>query len=1197
MWPRRDEAAGTAVPFAYARRSLAVLPLRANGRASIIMKRRTRQTPQCEHLEARTVLSGSSLWPVGLVSGSTVQGTVALELAPGQWPSGTTDVAWRLDGRPLSGPIAAAPFRFAWETAATSDGLATIQAIAIASDGSTLAEGTPLVLEVDNLPGPAWATSRTVSVVPDVVTSGRLSLTVRMDIQDIDATWDAYALIGLDGDQVAALNRWGVERVGPRDITISIDTSNLSNGPHVLSITTQVINRARTERRTVDWMTRTILVDNGTRPIGLRSYGEVVLATGGSMQLSPRVALADGTERPVNGPVSYTIEGGGAGIVALGTDGVATGLSDGRTRVQITAEGLSEWAPITVRSRATFPHFGRDGAILDQYEPGRSMFVTSLFGLDGDQLDASPALATMVRDAGINTLTQGFYHNPADMGETSFTRWVSQTLPLWSKLAGQLERHDLSFLAIGDDLARFAHELRDSVVSNPWAADAIRVAFERLKATGRVVGVEMVDEVSAIWGDTPHPTDGRWASLGLPDDAIARLVAAIRAVPDGPAITWPAFAGSSPTASAAWMADPTVSDYASIYWYQPNFELMPDSYTNSQVRDDMAGRVEALRPRLDPTRPSLMIGQLCGPYYRSTTSAGAYQPGIDYRISAAPTPTQVAAEIAYAATAGMAGVRSYSFDSTRWKQDRLNGGGQTGSDPFEVGTDRWQAMAAGNGFVHNLEPVLFQPTATAPDFGEGIETTARSGPNGRLVMAVNLTDQARVVHLDLAPYAIAAGAGGVRWRLLGSSLGSTEVAGAGLDTLTLAPGEAVAWEFQANDAQAPSIQFARPLADAVVAGLVPVRVEASDGGAIDRVEFYSEGTLVATDRSFPYEFSWDATEMTRGVWHGLKAIAYDTSGHASEARVAVRVETAVASVEPSAPAAPVLSPGSDTGASSSDGLTSTRAGLSFQVSGTAQGSRVDLVRTDSRTGLASVVATTTATSDNTALIDPGTLLDATSYSYVVVQRQADGRQQISAATTVRIDATAPVVPSLSLLYTKVNPALPLMVSNVNGYFVGRGEPGQFVQIVAVDFTILDRVIEVVGAGEVDPKGNYTVDFPVREGSPLMKVRARVIDRAGNISPMSVVRQVRAEPTIFHGGVVNGSVVRSSSVVTLSTPVPTQATTTQTQTLATRSTAPRVSPWTLASRRVPIAFRTRPIAGAFVDRQAGLAALRAFRFAT
>lgn len=98
------------------------------------------------------------------------------------------------------------------------------------------------------------------------------------------------------------------------------------------------------------------------------------------------------------------------------------------------------------------------------------------------------------------------------------------------------------------------------------------------------------------------------------------------------------------------------------------------------------------------------------------------------------------------------------------------------------------------------------------------------------------------------------------------------------------------------DTQAPTASISAPLASSSVSGLVAVNVDASDNVGVARVELKVNGTVVATDSSAPFGFSWDSTGVANGM-ATLVATAYDAAGNAgASTSVAVNVANAVAVV-------------------------------------------------------------------------------------------------------------------------------------------------------------------------------------------------------------------------------------------------------------------------------------------------------------
>jgi len=95
------------------------------------------------------------------------------------------------------------------------------------------------------------------------------------------------------------------------------------------------------------------------------------------------------------------------------------------------------------------------------------------------------------------------------------------------------------------------------------------------------------------------------------------------------------------------------------------------------------------------------------------------------------------------------------------------------------------------------------------------------------------------------------------------------------------------------DAQAPSAVLTAPLASATVSGLVAVNMAASDNVGVVRADLKVNGTVVATDASAPFGFTWDSAGVANGM-ATLTVVAYDAAGNAGASpSVAVNVANAV----------------------------------------------------------------------------------------------------------------------------------------------------------------------------------------------------------------------------------------------------------------------------------------------------------------
>ena len=187
-------------------------------------------------------------------------------------------------------------------------------------------------------------------------------------------------------------------------------------------------------------------------------------------------------------------------------------------------------------------------------------------------------------------------------------------------------------------------------------------------------------------------------------------------------------------------------------------------------------------------------------------------------------------------------------------------------------------------------------TISAP--GEGIWTTTRGGGYG----AWNGTSFASPVTAGVVGLMMAANStlpiADVE-RLLYST--SVDLGTAGRDpqfgwgrvNAAAAVQAAVAAAQPPADTQSPTVSVTAPLGSSTVSGLVPVDVSASDNKGVVRVDLKVNGTVVASDGSAPYSFSWDSKGVANGM-ASIVAVAVDAAGNTgTSASVAVNVANVV----------------------------------------------------------------------------------------------------------------------------------------------------------------------------------------------------------------------------------------------------------------------------------------------------------------
>ncbi len=110
----------------------------------------------------------------------------------------------------------------------------------------------------------------------------------------------------------------------------------------------------------------------------------------------------------------------------------------------------------------------------------------------------------------------------------------------------------------------------------------------------------------------------------------------------------------------------------------------------------------------------------------------------------------------------------------------------------------------------------------------------------------------------------------------------------------------------ASDATAPVVAITSPSANATVSGTVNITASASDSVGVNKVEFYVNGSLKATDTASPYSYSWDSKSVSNGSY-SITSKAYDAAGNVGQASaVSVNVNNVVA--DTTAPVTAITSP-------------------------------------------------------------------------------------------------------------------------------------------------------------------------------------------------------------------------------------------------------------------------------------------------
>jgi len=92
-----------------------------------------------------------------------------------------------------------------------------------------------------------------------------------------------------------------------------------------------------------------------------------------------------------------------------------------------------------------------------------------------------------------------------------------------------------------------------------------------------------------------------------------------------------------------------------------------------------------------------------------------------------------------------------------------------------------------------------------------------------------------------------------------------------------------------GDVEPPTVEIIEPEDGSYVHGLITIKANASDNVAVDRVEFYINGSLVYTDYNTPYEYEWNTTGWADGTYV-INATAYDTSNNTNYDTIIITVD-------------------------------------------------------------------------------------------------------------------------------------------------------------------------------------------------------------------------------------------------------------------------------------------------------------------
>lgn len=470
----------------------------------VVYERHLLSGPQLAQIIRGWVL-GASTGNISITSpgaNSTISGVVTFAVDTTGVPE-TASVKYFMGINPI-GTSTNSPYSFAYNTGLVYDGSTEITAKALDASGNVLAEAMTS-FTVNNHDNYVNINS------PDL--SQPVSGVVRIGFTAFDKQYvPAFMFLNIDGQDAGywdtgdTYNDPTTSPINPITATISFDSRKFPNGKHELFMTMHsykdVATRAGKDYRAM--YLRTITINNPVAPIELYpSLLHVYLQSGQQTTVGCVQRLSDNTIQNCGGagfvsdnPSVASVSSGGV-IVAGGGEGFA--------KITITSGSLTTYSYVWVKNNLNVPHFSGSGKILSQYTPGQSLFVVAPFILEPSEVrNSTSGLLNEIRRAGVNTLQQGFYPNPRNLTKT-WESWKSeydsQFVPNWTYTA----TNGLHLLPSGDDVARNIGGEGWWTLNWPYGKQAVQYAMQKVAESGVAIGIDIVDEVSMMWGGTPKP--------------------------------------------------------------------------------------------------------------------------------------------------------------------------------------------------------------------------------------------------------------------------------------------------------------------------------------------------------------------------------------------------------------------------------------------------------------------------------------------------------------------------------------------------------------------------------------------------------------------------------------------------------------------------------------------------------------------
>ena len=288
----------------------------------------------------------------------------------------------------------------------------------------------------------------------------------------------------------------------------------------------------------------------------------------------------------------------------------------------------------------------------------------------------------------------------------------------------------------------------------------------------------------------------------------------------------------------------------------------------------------------DTTAPTVSITSPTGGSVSGTVSVTANASDnvgvsrVEFYVNGALQATDTATPYLY--SWNTAGLASGSYTLTAKAYDAANNVGQSGSVSVTLVNDTTAPTA----------------TLSAPANGATV--------SGTLSVTASATDNVGVSKIEIYENGVLKSAGNVSpftysWNTTAEANGSVTLTAKAYDAAgNIGQSSAVAVTINnvSADTVAPTVSIGAPTSGTTVSGTATVSATASDNVGVNKVEFYLNGALKATDTAAPYTYGWNTTTVANGAYT-LTAKAYDAAGNVgTSTTISVTVNNVTADTTP-----------------------------------------------------------------------------------------------------------------------------------------------------------------------------------------------------------------------------------------------------------------------------------------------------------